>query len=49
MNGLVQLQDKIVARFALTIYPYSLGAISSTSRGMATTLGTMLQKTFGRN
>ena len=24
-TGLVQLQDKIVARFALTIYPYSLG------------------------
>jgi hypothetical protein len=24
-NGLVQLQDKIVLRFALTIYPYSLG------------------------
>jgi hypothetical protein len=24
-NGLVQLQDKIVARFALTIYPYSFG------------------------
>ena len=23
-TGLVQLQDKIVARFALTIYPYSL-------------------------
>lgn len=23
-NGLVQLQDKIVVRFALTIYPYSL-------------------------
>jgi len=22
--GLVQLQDKIVVRFALTIYPYSL-------------------------
>ena len=26
MPGLVQLQDKIVVRFALTIYPYSLGA-----------------------
>jgi hypothetical protein len=24
-SGPVQLQDKIVARFALTIYPYSLG------------------------
>ena len=24
-SGLVQLQDKIVVRFALTIYPYSLG------------------------
>jgi hypothetical protein len=24
MTGLVQLQDKIVARCALTIYPYSL-------------------------
>ena len=24
-NGLVQLQDKIVVRFALTIYPYSFG------------------------
>ena len=24
-TGLVQLQDKIVVRFALTIYPYSLG------------------------
>jgi len=23
--GLVQLQDKIVVRFALTIYPYSIG------------------------
>jgi hypothetical protein len=23
-NGLVQLQDKIVVRFALTIYPYSI-------------------------
>ena len=26
-NGLVQLQDKIVVRFALTIYPYSLGIL----------------------
>ena len=25
-DGLVQLQDKIVARFALTIYPYSFGS-----------------------
>jgi hypothetical protein len=25
LTGLVQLQDKIVVRFALTIYPYSLG------------------------
>jgi len=25
-GGLVQLQDKIVVRFALTIYPYSLEA-----------------------
>ena len=24
-NGLVQPQDKIAVRFALTIYPYSLG------------------------
>jgi hypothetical protein len=24
-TGLVQLQDKIVVRFALTIYPYSFG------------------------
>jgi len=31
MNGLVQLQDKIVARFALTIYPYSLAITPTTS------------------
>jgi putative addiction module CopG family antidote len=29
--GLVQLQDKIVARYALTIYPYSLGYIERIS------------------
>jgi len=31
--GLVQLQDKIVVRFALTIYPYSIdsGAVNSPS------------------
>ncbi|MFZ2630946.1 MAG: hypothetical protein WA081_03480, partial [Desulfosalsimonadaceae bacterium] len=27
-TGLVQPPDKIVARFALTIYPYSLGSYS---------------------
>jgi len=29
--GLVQLQDKIVVRFALTIYPYSLKMDGSSS------------------
>ncbi len=31
MIGLVQPQDKIVARFALTIYPYSIGMRSNLS------------------
>ncbi len=32
MPGLVQLQDKIMVRFALTIYPYSLASGDAINR-----------------